>query len=50
MRFFALLGSPVMSEMTSDWFNKAQTLSDGEKFSDPQKAVALFLKIIPFLQ
>lgn len=36
---FTLLGSPAMSETTSDWFNKAQALSDGEKFSDPQKAI-----------
>lgn len=34
-----LFCSTVMSESAVDWFNKADKLWDGEKFTDPQKAV-----------
>jgi tetratricopeptide (TPR) repeat protein len=33
------LCSSVMSETTTDWFKKANELWNGEKFTDPQKAI-----------
>jgi tetratricopeptide (TPR) repeat protein len=33
------LCSPAMSETATDWFNKAITLSDGKKYTDPHKAI-----------
>lgn len=33
------LCSPAMSETAADWCNKANALSDGQKFTDPLKAI-----------
>lgn len=36
LTFFSL---PAMSITAADWFNKAQALWDGKKYTDPQKAI-----------
>ena len=33
------LCSPAMGETAMDWFRKADALSDGRKYTDPQKAI-----------